>query len=104
MIESISKAETAYVICISAAIGLAGMILPMINGIIYDRVIPSGTIADLMPIAALLMKLFKHNNCRIAERSIDRKDQQQSHMQSAKRCLGQSFEITGFIFQEIYNR
>lgn len=58
MIESISKAETAYVICISAAIGLAGMILPMINGIIYDRVIPSGTIADLMPIAALLIGSF----------------------------------------------
>lgn len=58
MLESVSKAEITYVICISAAIGLAGMILPAINGIIYDRVIPSGTIDDLMPIAALLVGSF----------------------------------------------
>jgi len=58
MLESISGAEITYVICISAAIGLAGMILPMINGIIFDRVIPSGTIDDLMPIAALLVGSF----------------------------------------------
>jgi len=58
MLESVSKAEMTYVICISAAIGLAGMILPVINEIIYDRVIPSGTIDDLMPIAALLIGSF----------------------------------------------
>lgn len=58
MLESVSKAEITYVICISVAIGLAGMILPMINGIIYDRVIPSGTIDDLMPIVALLVGSF----------------------------------------------
>lgn len=34
------------------------MILPVINEIIYDRVIPSGTIDDLMPIAALLIGSF----------------------------------------------
>jgi NHLM bacteriocin system ABC transporter ATP-binding protein len=58
MLKSVSKAEMTYVICISAAIGLAGMILPMINEIIYDRVIPSGTIDDLMPIAVLLIGSF----------------------------------------------
>lgn len=58
MLESVSKAEISYVICISVAIGLAGMILPMINGIIYDRVIPSGTIDDLLPLAALLVGSF----------------------------------------------
>ena len=58
MLESVSKAEMTYVVCITAAIGLAGMILPKINEIIYDRVIPSGTIDDLMPIAALLIGSF----------------------------------------------
>lgn len=58
MLESISTAEITYVICIAVAIGLAGMILPMINGIIFDRVIPSGTIDDLMPIVALLVGSF----------------------------------------------
>ncbi len=58
MLESVSKAEITYVICISVAIGLAGMILPMINRIIFDRVIPSGTINDLMPIVAILVGSF----------------------------------------------
>lgn len=58
MLESVSTAEITYVICIAVAIGLAGMILPMINGIIFDRVIPSGTIDDLMPIVALLVGSF----------------------------------------------
>ncbi len=58
MLESVSAAEITYIICIAVAIGLAGMILPMINGIIFDRVIPSGTIDDLMPIVALLVGSF----------------------------------------------
>lgn len=58
MLESISTAEITYVICIAVAIGLAGMILPIINRIIFDRVLPSGTIDDLMPIVALLIGSF----------------------------------------------
>jgi len=54
----ISVSEIILILVVSVAIGLAGTILPIVNRIVYDRIIPSGTTGDLMPIAVVLAGSF----------------------------------------------
>lgn len=55
MLKSISRADIAFVMAASLVVSLLGMFLPFMNKQIFDSVIPSGTKADILPVAALLV-------------------------------------------------
>ncbi|MDQ5984097.1 MAG: NHLP bacteriocin export ABC transporter permease/ATPase subunit [Eubacteriales bacterium SKADARSKE-1] len=53
--KSFSKFDIAFLAVVSIIVSLMGLILPKITQEIYNRVIPSGTINDIFPMAALLV-------------------------------------------------
>ena len=55
MLQSISRADVAFVMGASLLVSLLGMFLPFMNKQIFDSIIPSGTKGDVLPVAALLV-------------------------------------------------
>lgn len=55
ILKSFTKFDIAFLAVVSIVVSLMGLILPKITQEIYNRVIPSGTIEDIFPMAALLV-------------------------------------------------
>lgn len=55
MMGHISVAEFILMLLFSAAVVLAGLVFPLMNRMIFHHIIPSGSAADIWPVAALLL-------------------------------------------------
>ncbi|MBS5644265.1 MAG: NHLP bacteriocin export ABC transporter permease/ATPase subunit [Clostridiales bacterium] len=55
MKKSISLADILLVVLGAAAVSLLGMVLPLINKLIFDSIIPGGLKGDILPAAGLLL-------------------------------------------------
>ena len=52
--HSVSAADIVYIIAISIAVALLGMLAPLLNKQIFDGIIPSGEVGNLVPVAFVL--------------------------------------------------
>ena len=54
-LESISVGDIIWVLAASLCVSLLGLVLPMINKLIFDNIIPGNLREDILPVAALLV-------------------------------------------------
>lgn len=54
-LESISVWDVVWVLIASLGVSLLGLVLPMINKLIFDNIIPGNLREDILPVAALLV-------------------------------------------------
>ncbi len=55
MFKTFSKFDIAFLMVLALAAALLGLINPMINKLIFNNIIPSGTIYDIFPLIALMV-------------------------------------------------
>ena len=55
ILSAFSKFDVALLLLITTLVTLMGLISPVISQVIYNKIITSGTIKDIMPFAALLV-------------------------------------------------
>lgn len=54
MLQSIGPADVGFILAVSTAVALLGLLLPFMNKILFETVVPGGMREMLLPIAALL--------------------------------------------------
>lgn len=55
LMKAVSGVELARLTMVSAAVVLAGLVFPVLNRMIFHRIIPSGSAGDVWPVTALLL-------------------------------------------------
>lgn len=53
--KTLTKADILFLLLVSIAATLLGLVSPVVNRMIFDKIIPSGKTDDIMPMAALLI-------------------------------------------------
>lgn len=55
VLTSFSKSDLLFLIGVSIVVSIMGLVTPQVTQIIYDQIIPSGTINDIFPFGALML-------------------------------------------------
>lgn len=55
LLKSFSAGDVVFLAILSLVIGILGLVMPVLNQIVFDEIIPSGTMSDIFGIAAALI-------------------------------------------------